>query len=56
MHVSKCLHKMYPKPSNFQNYNFNVDLTTTLLKNSLPIGYHAKGPFLKLLLYQKLIS
>ena len=47
---------MLPKPSDLQEYDFKTDVTKELSEETLSTGYHDNGPFLKLLLYQRLVS
>ena len=49
-------HKIFLKPSDIQKHNFKIEVTKRLSKKTLSTGYHDNGPFLKLLLYQKLIG
>ena len=41
-------HKIFPKPSKFQNWSFKINVTRGLLKSSCSTGYHDNGPFFKL--------
>ena len=49
-------HKIFLKLSDIQKHNFKIEVTKRLSKKTLSTGYHDNGPFLKLLLYQKLIG